>query len=96
MAGPGGTVQVVNGDGVFQVEPVQRFVEAEGLPECKRDYQVVAIMGPQSSGKSTLLNHVVRRRGGTRLVPPHGRGGNEQRPATPCMWTLGAVVPGGR
>lgn len=53
-------VQVINGDGQFEQECVERFVEDIDLAACKTDYQVVAIMGPQSSGKSTLLNYVVR------------------------------------
>ncbi|GLC63350.1 hypothetical protein PLESTF_000026900 [Pleodorina starrii] len=51
-------VQLINGEGQFEEGPVQQFVEANDLASCKTNYQVVAIMGPQSSGKSTLLNHV--------------------------------------
>jgi molybdopterin-guanine dinucleotide biosynthesis protein len=36
------------------------YTNEVGLRASKTAYQVVAIMGPQSSGKSTLLNHVVR------------------------------------
>jgi ABC-type lipoprotein export system ATPase subunit len=53
-------IQVVNDEGQFLGEDVQAFVQAVDLPAAKDRYQVVAIMGPQSSGKSTLLNHVVR------------------------------------
>ena len=52
--------QVVDGDGGFLQEQVDEFVAANRLAEMKTDYQVVAIMGPQSSGKSTLMNNVVR------------------------------------
>ena len=55
-------VQVINGDGQFQADGVQEFVDETRLAACRTSYQVVAIMGPQSSGKSTLLNHVVRSR----------------------------------
>ncbi|EFJ52341.1 hypothetical protein VOLCADRAFT_79128 [Volvox carteri f. nagariensis] len=51
-------VQVINGEGQFEEASVQQFVEANDLAACKTNYQVVAIMGPQSSGKSTLLNYV--------------------------------------
>lgn len=51
--------QVVNGDGVFGQQDVEQFFGASQMEDVGRDYQVVAIMGPQSSGKSTLLNHVV-------------------------------------
>jgi hypothetical protein len=39
---------------------VDAFVHQHGVIEARTNYQVVAIMGPQSSGKSTLMNHVVR------------------------------------
>jgi ABC-type lipoprotein export system ATPase subunit len=60
-AGNGGVpkIQVVNGDGDFQAESVERFVADVKLADSKAAYQVIAIMGPQSSGKSTLMNHVV-------------------------------------
>mmetsp|Transcript_28564 Transcript_28564/g.54544 ORF Transcript_28564/g.54544 Transcript_28564/m.54544 type:complete len:853 (-) Transcript_28564:629-3187(-) len=54
-------VQVVDGDGVFQEELVQGFVGAAGSGgpmDWGTEYSTVAIMGPQSSGKSTLLNTV--------------------------------------
>jgi ABC-type cobalamin/Fe3+-siderophores transport system ATPase subunit len=52
-------MQVISGDGVFNSADVDRFVQEQGLTAKGQDYQVVAIMGPQSSGKSTLLNYVV-------------------------------------
>jgi hypothetical protein len=55
-----GIVQVINGEGQFEQDSVQQFVDTNDLASCKTNYQVVAIMGPQSSGKSTLLNYVVR------------------------------------
>ncbi len=51
--------QVITGDGQFDTASVQQFVEENALAACKTNYQVVAIMGPQSSGKSTLLNNLV-------------------------------------
>ena len=53
------TIQVVDGDGVFQSEQLADFVNEIKLAEARKAYQVVAIMGPQSSGKSTLMNSVV-------------------------------------
>lgn len=53
------TVQVIDGDGSFQSSGVAAFLAEHKFSACKTKYQVVAIMGPQSSGKSTLLNHVV-------------------------------------
>lgn len=52
--------QVIDGDGAFQTDVVKSFFAAGQLDDVGRAYQVVAIMGPQSSGKSTLLNTVVR------------------------------------
>lgn len=51
--------QVVDGEGVFKETELQEFAHGSGLVDSRTSYQVVAIMGPQSSGKSTLLNHVV-------------------------------------
>jgi ABC-type lipoprotein export system ATPase subunit len=53
-------LQVVNDVGQFQEGPVQAFVADRGIAAARTNYEVVAIMGPQSSGKSTLLNYVVR------------------------------------
>lgn len=71
----GELVQVIDGQGQFQTEAVQNFVAQHGLVAAKTDYQVVAIMGPQSSGKSTLLNHVVgvRRQLAAAAPPRRGR-----------------------
>jgi hypothetical protein len=57
MAGP--VCQVVSGEGTFEQDEVEAFVN-QGVAAARTNYQVVAIMGPQSSGKSTLLNHLVR------------------------------------
>ena len=53
------TIQVVDGDGVFKSDELADFVNEIKLAEARKAYQVVAIMGPQSSGKSTLMNSVV-------------------------------------
>lgn len=52
------TLQLVDGKGVFNSAGLEDFVNAVRLKECGLSYAVVAIMGPQSSGKSTLLNHL--------------------------------------
>ena len=53
-------LQVVNGDGEFNTSGVGEFVRETGVESAGVAYTVVAIMGPQSSGKSTLLNNLVR------------------------------------
>jgi ABC-type phosphate transport system ATPase subunit len=53
-------IQVIDGAGNFHAQDLCQFATDNGLSGQKQDYQIVAIMGPQSSGKSTLLNHVVR------------------------------------
>jgi ABC-type phosphate/phosphonate transport system ATPase subunit len=53
--------QVIDGDGTFKEQEVDAFVHLHGVIQARTNYQVVAIMGPQSSGKSTLMNHVVSR-----------------------------------
>lgn len=60
MAADAPTVQVIDGDGEFHEDELKAFVSDHGVAESRANYQVVAIMGPQSSGKSTLMNHVVR------------------------------------
>lgn len=52
--------QVIDGKGEIHEKAVEAFVKEEGVAVAKTNYQIVAIMGPQSSGKSTLLNHLVR------------------------------------
>ena len=54
-------LQVVNGDGEYNASGVTSFVLETGVESAGVDYTVVAIMGPQSSGKSTLLNNLVRK-----------------------------------
>ncbi|CAN8269372.1 unnamed protein product [Cochlearia groenlandica] len=52
------STQLLDGDGVFNVSGVDHFIKEVKLEECGLSYAVVSIMGPQSSGKSTLLNHL--------------------------------------
>ncbi|XP_021887568.1 protein ROOT HAIR DEFECTIVE 3 homolog 2-like [Carica papaya] len=50
--------QLIDGNGEFNVAGLDEFVNRTKLVHCGLSYAVVAIMGPQSSGKSTLLNHL--------------------------------------
>ncbi|WVZ22407.1 hypothetical protein V8G54_000951 [Vigna mungo] len=52
------STQLIDGDGVFNVSGVENFMKEVKLAECGLSYAVVSIMGPQSSGKSTLLNNL--------------------------------------
>jgi hypothetical protein len=52
-----GILQIVDDTGAYDVEGVQKFLKTRSIENAGTDYLVVAIMGPQSSGKSTLLNH---------------------------------------
>ncbi|GMY34577.1 protein ROOT HAIR DEFECTIVE 3-like [Fagus crenata] len=52
------STQLIDGDGVFNVTGIDDFIKEVRLGECGLSYAVVSIMGPQSSGKSTLLNHL--------------------------------------
>lgn len=52
------STQLIDRNGVFNVEGLENFIKAVRLVECGLSYAVVSIMGPQSSGKSTLLNHL--------------------------------------
>ncbi|KAH7686487.1 RHD3/Sey1 protein [Dioscorea alata] len=54
------SLQLIDGDGGFNKSGLAEFVKAVRLAECGLSYAVVSIMGPQSSGKSTLLNNLFR------------------------------------
>ena len=54
-----GILQVVSGDGEFKEDSVISFMRDNDVQDAGVDYQVVAITGPQSSGKSTLMNALV-------------------------------------
>eukprot|EP00210_Caulerpa_lentillifera_P002250 g2162.t1 len=51
-------IQLVDGSGVYNTSIMADFAKTSSLATAGLKYQVVAIMGPQSSGKSTLMNHV--------------------------------------
>ncbi|KAI5422647.1 protein ROOT HAIR DEFECTIVE 3 [Lathyrus oleraceus] len=52
------STQLIDGDGIFNASGVDKFMKEVKLAECGLSYAVVSIMGPQSSGKSTLLNNL--------------------------------------
>ncbi|XP_042468131.1 protein ROOT HAIR DEFECTIVE 3-like isoform X2 [Zingiber officinale] len=52
------SIQLIDGDGVFNVTGLEHFTKSVKLAEHGLSYAVVSVMGPQSSGKSTLLNHL--------------------------------------
>ncbi|KAK3018684.1 hypothetical protein RJ639_003115 [Escallonia herrerae] len=52
------STHLIDGDGTFNVAGLENFMKEVKLAECGLSYAVVSIMGPQSSGKSTLLNHL--------------------------------------
>ncbi|KAM0041212.1 putative P-loop containing nucleoside triphosphate hydrolase [Helianthus debilis subsp. tardiflorus] len=52
------STHLIEGDGTFNAVGLDNFIKQVKLGECGLSYAVVAIMGPQSSGKSTLLNHL--------------------------------------
>ncbi|XP_022764271.1 protein ROOT HAIR DEFECTIVE 3 homolog 2-like [Durio zibethinus] len=52
------SMQLINREGEFNVAGVKEFMQKTKFSECGLSYAVVGIMGPQSSGKSTLLNHL--------------------------------------
>lgn len=54
-------LQVVSGEGEFNSSGVEQCMKENGVETSGRGYQVVAITGPQSSGKSTLMNILVKK-----------------------------------
>ncbi|EEF34971.1 Protein SEY1, putative [Ricinus communis] len=52
------STQLIDGDGTFNAAGLEHFTKEVRLGECGLSYAVVSIMGPQSSGKSTLLNNL--------------------------------------
>ncbi|KAL2462644.1 Protein ROOT HAIR DEFECTIVE 3 [Forsythia ovata] len=52
------STHLIDGDGNFNVDGIENFMKEVKLAECGLSYAVVSIMGPQSSGKSTLLNYL--------------------------------------
>ncbi|KAI3772903.1 hypothetical protein L6452_04097 [Arctium lappa] len=52
------STHLIDGDGTLNSAGLEKFMKEVKLAECGLSYAVVSIMGPQSSGKSTLLNHL--------------------------------------
>ncbi|GJW89706.1 root hair defective 3-like protein [Tanacetum coccineum] len=52
------STHLIEGDGTFNAEGLDNFIKQVKMAKCGLSYTVVAIMGPQSSGKSTLLNNL--------------------------------------
>ena len=67
-------MQLVDGNGEFMAADLDKFAQENSFGDLKQAYQIEAIMGPQSSGKSTLLNHLVRGGSGSRV--PHVQDGD--------------------
>ncbi|KAB2600267.1 protein ROOT HAIR DEFECTIVE 3 2-like [Pyrus ussuriensis x Pyrus communis] len=50
--------QLICGNNEFNVDGLNSFLQKVKFEKCGNSYAVVAIMGPQSGGKSTLMNHL--------------------------------------
>lgn len=53
------SIQLIDGDGVFDVNSLDKFTRSVKLAECGLSYAVVSIMGPQSSGMSFYFSNLV-------------------------------------
>lgn len=80
-----GVLQVVSGEGAFNTDGLQTFVRDSGVEGSGVGYTIVAITGPQSSGKSTLLNHLF----GTRFEEMDALSGRHQ--TTRGIWLARAT-----
>lgn len=56
------SLQLVSGTGEFNLQGMDEFAKSVSVYEKGLSYAIVAIMGPQSSGKSTLLNSLFKTR----------------------------------
>jgi GTPase SAR1 family protein len=57
MRGKGHLLQLIDERGQFDENACESFLHDAGAIEWNKKYNVISIMGPQSSGKSTLMNH---------------------------------------
>ena len=55
-------MQLIDENGRLDEDACESFLHESGAIEWNRNYGVISIMGPQSSGKSTLLNKCSKRR----------------------------------
>ena len=76
--------QVVDGEGALCSSELDEVLHSSGVAEAGLEYSLVAIMGPQSSGKSTLLNHVF----GTSFREMDATAGRSQ--TTQGIWLAGS------
>ncbi|KAJ0018659.1 hypothetical protein Pint_11630 [Pistacia integerrima] len=67
-------VQLIDRKGCFNDGGLDHFVRATKLANHGVSYAVVTVMGPQSSGKSTLLNHLF----GTKFIEMDASEGRSQ------------------
>jgi hypothetical protein len=49
------STQLIDGDGEFNVNGIDKFIKEVRLGDCGLSYAVVSIMGPQSSGMHPVL-----------------------------------------
>ncbi|XP_047339786.1 protein ROOT HAIR DEFECTIVE 3-like [Impatiens glandulifera] len=52
------STHLIDGEGKFNRSGLESLTENAKLYQSVKSYKVISIMGPQSSGKSTLLNHM--------------------------------------
>eukprot|EP00227_Mantoniella_beaufortii_P017470 CAMPEP_0197578866 /NCGR_PEP_ID=MMETSP1326-20131121/2974_1 /TAXON_ID=1155430 /ORGANISM="Genus nov. species nov., Strain RCC2288" /LENGTH=959 /DNA_ID=CAMNT_0043142149 /DNA_START=252 /DNA_END=3131 /DNA_ORIENTATION=+ len=81
--------QLVTSDGELPEDALAVYLDSLGANAWHTGYQVVAIMGPQSSGKSTLMNHVF----GTNFDEMNHEMGRSQ--TTKGVWMAKASKPEG-
>ena len=87
MASSATQLQLLTGDGELEEGALVSFLAHNGAEGWNRRYRVVAVMGPQSSGKSTLMNHVF---GTTFREMDHERGRSQ---TTRGVWLARASKP---
>jgi len=80
-------LQIIDESGRF-VGEVEKWLEEKHLSRCGFDYSVVTVLGCQSSGKSTLLNHLF----GTRFQVMNSQLGRSQ--TTKGLWLGRDLVEG--
>ncbi|XP_024174233.1 protein ROOT HAIR DEFECTIVE 3 homolog 2 [Rosa chinensis] len=66
--------QLIDGRGEFNASGIDIFTKDVNFAACGESYAIVAVMGPQSSGKSTLMNHLFH----TDFKEMDGRAGRNQ------------------
>ncbi|XP_058194630.1 protein ROOT HAIR DEFECTIVE 3 homolog 1-like [Rhododendron vialii] len=71
---------LIEQDGTLNGVEFDKFLQKVNLAACGLNYAVVSIMGPQSSGKSTLLNHLF----GTKFKEMDGL--NQRSKTTQGIW----------